>query len=276
MRRADVGEVSAVSPHSGYFGYPAAMKKDASLRYAIMGPHSPILTFQSCEAQRSSLVRPEATQGIAKRATAGDCPCYTRQSHIGARHSYSLSPFNPLRARDVTLWTKFGTRGEGVCPPVVWGREKKTLNLGAPSPLVTPPCNLPSGEDPREPPVSGPTAARPVPDCVMMEVSASQREENPSTPAYQKLPMLPVRSHGVPGPSPNAKWLKEQEADGISKPTEPIPAPPSTSRPAFLSPKPSENAQNHPPGIPNPRGGHRGGLAPEASGNTTKSQGRRA
>ena len=116
--------------------------------------------------------------------------------------------------------------------------------------------------------MSGPTAARPVPDCVMMEVSASQRAENPSTPAYQKLPMLPVRSHGVPGPPPNAKWPKDEEADGISKPAEAIPAPPSTSRPASWLP--------HPPKVPPDPGGHWEGPASKASSSTSKSQGEKA
>ena len=89
--------------------------------------------------------------------------------------------------------------------------------------------------------------------------------------------MLPVRTQGAPGPSPEAELPQgKKDADGTSDPYAPIPAPRSKSRRASWLPQPSDAAQNHPPEILNPRGGHWDGLGPKASRTTPKSKGKSA
>ena len=124
------------------------------------------------------------------------------------------------------------TKGNGCLPA---GRDWAAwaLKMTAPSPLLTVPCNVPSGEDPGKLASRGPTPAPSVPECVLRDVSVSPAADNPLNPAYQKSPMSPVRSQGAPGPSPHAE-----------RPFLPCPASPSTSRSASWLPRPSDTVQN--------------------------------
>ena len=109
----------------------------------------------------------------------------------------------------------------------------KASDASPPSPLVSAPSDTSSRAVSGNPSLAVPKVAPSVPDNVMMDASASKAAGTPSPPAYQKSPVLCVRSQRVPWPSPYAARPKgRQDAACISKPSPPIPPSQSTSHPA--------------------------------------------
>ena len=120
LRRAGVRAILAVSPRPGQVGYPTSGNTDASLGHAITGHQSSFPASQSCDVQRSPLIRlaGQATKGRgAKKAGARA----TGKGGLLLLLRPPNSHWGPALLCAATLWSPEGERGDDLVD--VWSLD---------------------------------------------------------------------------------------------------------------------------------------------------------